>query len=418
MWHPTHDTLSAELMSEIDLPDAGEYTVQLGNGAYIIKAKLTGHRRRLNAFAASCSVTGTQAMVKLAGPRGSQLLQQEAVVYSKLKDSPGSEICPSFLQLLEFNPFSPIPYLVLSACHPSLTYHLIQNGPLGSFHVASQLLVALARLHSCGVFHLAVKPENITYGGGLLRLVNLEHSILMEHRSHVKFRRQTAHQDEIDRHYAVGNSGRNADPPELWHGQRDGDIEITCEEQWVRRFVSGRLFGSIQNPAACDLWCAGWTIWYAFTGCDLFGGNIFGSCQLSTVRTHRRRYQICSYIHTYNVTAAGLLSRLGDKPVCATPDQFQAAARLLLALCHPQPARRLQLQRSASKAWVEGQLDSICTQPHDTVQSALRLHPLLKAGVGLGPATNQHKTHTHSHQTAHAHTRHTHAHTHTHAHAH
>lgn len=227
----------------------------------------------MTAFSATSAGTGTQVQIKVPSVLGTRADQSgvddrplllEVWAYKRLKSAPSTSGSEQFLTLLDYSLCSPVPFVVLTCNNaPTLLQHIAQNGPVvGGFRdLTAQLLVALGHLHASGVCHLAVCPVNITYGfDGHLLLVNLQHSMPAE--------RSAAGPSGA----FLVHCGRNTDAPELWCPELwcDEPSSIPKLKAACGNIVSYKVFATLLHPVACDVWSAGWTLWYAFSGQDLF----------------------------------------------------------------------------------------------------------------------------------------------------
>lgn len=329
----------------------------------------------MRSFFARSSVTGTQVQIRVPSILATsarhagvddRLVMLEVWAYNQLKRAfttrgvatNGSE---RFQTMLEYSLCSPIPYVVLSLNNaPTLLQHIAQHGAVtdGFRDLAAQLLVALGHLHACRVCHLAVCPANITYGfDGHMLLVNLQHSMPAERDA------ASSHTSPFIVHY-----GRNTDAPELWCKDPSSSTKLAAARGTV---VDRAVFGRLTCPSACDVWSAGWTLWYAFSGHDLFcpvplqchSGvqqhkirEPYSLLQTSDAERQHAILQYCRVLHacgrsptmvrkflaTKGVGFAIMHDRMHNHGLDAhvSSTQLHLSRSLLLSLCDPVPALR------------------------------------------------------------------------------
>ena len=339
----------------------------------------------MRSFFAQSSLTGTQVQIRVPSILATsarqpgvddRLVMLEVWAYSQLKRAfttrgvatNGSE---RFQTMLEYSLCSPIPYVVLTLNNaPALLQHIAQHGAVmdGFRDLAAQLLVALGHLHACGVCHLAVCPANITYGfDGHMLLVNLQHSM-------------PAGRDDASSHSSpfIVHYGRNTDAPELWCKDPSSSTKLAAACGTV---VHHTVFGRLTCPSACDVWSAGWTLWYAFSGHDLFcpvpqqchsgvqqhkSREPYSLLQTSDAERQHAILQYCRVFDTFGRSPTLVRKSLAPKGLGfaimhdrmhwhdlaahASSTQLHLSRSLLLSLCDPVPALRPVMPSSYTAA--------------------------------------------------------------------
>lgn len=284
-------------------------------------------------------------------------LQKERDVYFSLGVvftdcmNPNPAKWPLFQCLMDCNINCPMPYMVLTAGPPPLiAQSLHRDAPFDWLPLIWQLLQALARLHSFGIYHWSVDTAHVLWNR------TNKHLFLTDFSSSVAGTCPVSLSDAL--HLQRSEKWQPFCAPDVCgpHGLLTPHDLCDCLDRLdsVRR-------------ASLDVWAAGATMWFAFSGFTLFQG-ILNTAHSLYAADYKALCARCAPPQTSWVLHAGLqqdprpvkvhdlqhvwLSPFGGRleqdsractgcPWAAHPVWAQ---QLLLLLCHPEPGRRMQLQ--------------------------------------------------------------------------